>query len=223
LKWGGFTVTLTADGLAEITFAAVASSCKPISGQTNTTLAAVTYRSKVLNVFGTHIKWRANAQTSGALADSDRFYPSRMVLTYRRNIDSAFVMDGSGVQPEPYYTSAPEIGISLDFPVYGTGTLQTNNTFLSNALSEIAMKMDVTMTSPKLAGAATVPYSITIEAPNVVIGNVQMPVTGPGVIPQTVQMSMIEAASAPTGMVGLTKPFRWTQVSQMTTDPILNP
>jgi hypothetical protein len=221
LKYGGFSLNLTADGLATITFPVVASSCKPVSGQVNTTLAAVTYRSKVLNVFGTHIKWRANAASGGALSDADKFYPNSMTFTYRRAIDSSFVFDGSGVMPEPYYTAAPEVTLQLEFPVYGTGTLQTNNTFMTNAFSEIPMKMDITMTSPVLAGAATSFHSILIEAPNVVIGNVNMPVNGPGVIPQSVQMAMIEAAVAPTGMVGLTKCFRWVQTSKMATDALL--
>jgi hypothetical protein len=223
VKYGGFTVTMTADGLTEITFNLVASSCKPISGQTNTTLASVTYRSKVLNVFGTHIKFRANAASGGALSDSDRFYPNRIVFTYNRSIDGDFVFDGSGIQTEPSYTDAPTCTLAIDFPVYGAGNTQANNTFMSNAFSEIPMKMDITITSPVLAGAATAFYSHLIEAPNCVIGTVDMPVNGPGKIPQTVQMAMIQRAAAPTGMTGLTLPFRWTTVSQLATDALLNP
>ena len=223
LKYTGFVIEFISDALATITFPLIASSCKSTTGQVTTTTAAVTYRSKVLNVFGTHIKFRANASSGAALADSDKFYPSRVVLTYRRNMDSTFVLDGSGVMPEPYYTAAPEISLQVDFPVYGTSTLQTNNFFLTNAFSEVPLKVDITCTSPVLAGAATAFHNFIFEFPNVVIGNVEMPVTGPGVIPQNVQLACIERSAAPTGMAGLTKPMRVTNTSAMTTDALLNP
>lgn len=219
VKYGGFVLDLTADGLATITFPIIASDAI-LDSVVNTTLAAVTYRTKVLNVFGTHIKFRANVASGAGLLDSDRFYPSRVVLTYRRNIDSAFVMDGSGVQPEPYYTDFPTVTLDLEFPVFGTGTLQTNDTFLTNALAETPMKFDITMTSPVMAGDTTTPYSILIQAPNVVVANDDNPITGGGVIPKNVSMVMLEAATAPTGMSGVTRPFRWTQVSKLITNAI---
>lgn len=222
VKIGGFTLNLTADGLATISFPLIASKCLPLTGQTNTTLAAVTYRTQVLNVFGTHIKWRANVGSGGALADSDRFYPNSMTMTFTRNLDSEYVMDGSGVQPEPYYTDFFAVDLTFNFPVYGTGNLQANNTFLTNAFGEIPMKVDCTMTSPVIAGATTTPYSILLEFPNMVIGDVQMPVNDAGVIPQTVQMAALARATAPTGM-SVTKHFQWTQVSQKTDDSLLNP
>src|SRR5262245_52305570 len=48
-KYGGLVITFTADGLATISIPVIASSCKPLTGQTNSTLAAVTYRTKGLN------------------------------------------------------------------------------------------------------------------------------------------------------------------------------
>jgi Phage tail tube protein len=222
VKWAGFTMTLPADGLATLTLNAIASSCKPLTGQVNTSLAAVTYRTKTHNAFGTHIKFRANASSGIALADADRFYPSSITFTFNRNMDSAFVEDGTGVQPEPYYTTFFDATLTIAFPVYGVANLQANNTFLQNAFNEVPMKLDITLTSPQLAGA-TAPYSILIEAPFVVIGNVQMPVNDAGVIPQDVEMAMLAATAAPTGMTGLTQHFRITIVSQLASDPLLNP
>jgi hypothetical protein len=223
VKWGGMTITMPADGLALISFPIIASKCLPLIGQTNTDLSSVSYRTKVLNVFGTHIKFRANASSGPALTDADRFYPSQITLTFTRNQDSAFVMDGTGVQPEPYYTDFFDSTLTIEFPVYGTGNLQANNTFMANAFGEIPMKLDITMTSPIIAGATTTPYSILIESPYVVIGNVQMPVNDAGVIPQTLDMAMLDAATAPLGMLGLTKHFRVSVVSKMTTDALLGP
>jgi len=223
-KYGGFTLTLPADALATLTLPIIASSCKPLTGQVNANLDSVTYRTKTHNAFGTHIKFRANASSGPALADvTDQFYPSQVTMTFTRNLDSAFVEDGSGVQPEPYYTDFFTSTLALQFPVYGTGNLQMNNTFLQNAFNEVPMKMDITITSPLLAGAATEHFKILIEAPFVIIGDVQTPVNDAGVIPQNVDMAMLEATTAPTGMLGLTKHFRITITSQMTTDPLLNP
>lgn len=224
LKYGGFTITFTADGLATMTVPVIASSCKPLTGQVNTTLAAVTYRTKTLNVFGTHISFLANVASGAALtAPADQFYPSQIVLTFTRNLDSSYVMDGSGVQPEPYYTDFYQITLAITFPVFGTGNLQANNTFLQNAFAEIPMKVKILCTSPQLAGSITAKYSWAFEFPNVVIGNVQTPVSGAGAIPQNVEMAALAAAVAPTGMAGLTQHMRATNISQMTTDPLLTP
>ena len=223
-KYGGCTITFTADGLSTMTVPVICSSCKPLTGQINATLAAVTYREKLLNVFGTHIKFRANVASGAPLADSDKFYPSQIVLTFTRNLDSDYVMDGTGVQPEPYYTDFYDVTMTVTFPVYGTSTLQANNTFLTNAFNEVPMKMDITATSPQLADP-TAPYSWLFEFPNVTIGNVQMPITGAGAIPQTVEMAALSAATAPLGMVTppLTQHFRATTVSKMATDALINP
>jgi hypothetical protein len=222
-KWGGFTITFTADGLATMTVPVIASKCEPITHALNTSLAAVTYRTKFLNVFGTHVKFRANPASGIALADTDRFYPSQIVLTFTRNLDSDYVMDGSGVQPEPYYTDFYQISLSLTFPVYGAGTLQANNTFLTNAFAETSMKMDITCTSPQLAGAATEFYKWLFEFPNVTVGDVQMPISGPGAIPQNVELAALSATTAPAGMTLLTQHMRATNTSQMNTQASLNP
>jgi hypothetical protein len=223
VKWGGFTITFTADGLATMSVPVIASKCEPITHALNNSLSAVTYRTKFLNVFGTHIKYRANVASAIALTDADRFYPSQIVLTFTRNLDSEYVLDGSGVQPEPYYTDFYQISLTLTFPVYGAGTLQMNNTFMQNAFSEIPMKMDIICTSPQLAGAATAFYSWLFEFPNVTVGDAQMPITGPGAIGQTVELAALSATVAPAGMTGLTQHMRATNTSQMTTAADLNP
>jgi hypothetical protein len=225
VKYGGMTVTFTADGLTTMAVPVIASSCKPLTGQTNPNLATLTYRTKFLNSFGTHIKYRANAASGAALTDTDKFYPSQIVLTFTRNLDSDFVLDGSGVQPEPYYTDFYQVTLTLTFPVYGAGTLQANNTFMQNAFSEIPMKMDITSTSPQLAGTTT-PYSWLFQFPNVTVGDAQMPIGGPGAIPQNVEMAALSASVAPAGMLlptPLTQHFRATLVSLMATDPLLAP
>lgn len=223
VKWGGFTITLTADGLGMLSVPAIASSCKPLTGQVNTTLAAVTYRTKAFNMFGTHAKFRANIASGAALTDTDRFYPSQVTLTFTRNLDSSFVMDGTGIQPEPYYTDFFQATLSLVFPVYGSGNLQANNTFMTNAFNEVPMKADIVMTSPQLAGATTERYSMTIEMPNVIVGDMQAPINDAGVIPQNVEMALLDTTTAPLGMTGLTKHFRINLVSQFATDPLLAP
>jgi hypothetical protein len=222
VKYTGFTLTLTADGLATFSVPIVASSVKVTSGQVNTTLAAVTYRSKIHNVFGTHVKVRGNAASAAALSDSDKIYPSQLTLTYTRNMDGDFVFDQSGIASEPSYTDVPTMTLDLTFPIYGTSAQQQGNSFFTNAAAETAMKLDITMTSPQLAGVGF-PYSITIEIPNAVIADPQAPVNGPGKIPTTTQLAMIEASAAPLGMTGLTKPFRWLQISGMSTDALLTP
>jgi hypothetical protein len=223
VKFGGFTITFTADGLATMTVPVIASKCEPITHALNTSLALVSYRTKFLNVFGTHVKYRANVASGPALADTDRFYPSQIVLTFTRNLDSDYVLDGSGVQPEPYYTDFYAVNLALTFPVYGAATLQMNNTFLTNAFSETSMKMDITCTSPQLAGAATEFYKWLFEFPNVTVGDVQMPITGPGAIGQTVELAALSASTAPLGMTGLLKHMRATNTSQMNTAADLNP
>jgi hypothetical protein len=226
LKYGGVVITFTADGLATVSVPVIASSCKPLTGQINPNLGTLTYRTRALNVYGTHIKFRANVATplatAPALADTDKFYPSQIVLTFTRNLDSDYVMDGSGVQPEPYYTTFFEVTMAISFPVYGPGTLQANNTFMANAFSETPMKMDITCTSPQLADP-TAPFSWLFEFPFVTIGNAQMPINDAGAIPQDVEVAALAAPSAPLGMTGLTAHFRATAVSQMNTDPMLNP
>lgn len=224
VKYGGFTITFTADGLSTMTVPMIASSCKPLTGQVNTSLAGVTYRERQLNVFGTHIKFRANVASGVALTDTDKFYPSQIVLTFTRNLDSSYVMDGSGVQPEPYYTTFYDVGLTVDFPVYGVGALEANNTFMTNAFGEVPMKMDITCTSPQFADSPPVtPYSWLFEFPNVTIGNTQMPVNDAGAIPQNVEMAALAAATAPAGMLTLTQHFRATTVSKMATDALLTP
>lgn len=229
VKWGGATFTFTADGLATMSVPAIASSCKPLTGQlaANLNLTPVTYRTKAHNCFGTHVKYRARVVPptgDTALTDTDRFYPSQITLTFTRNLDSAYVMDGSGVQPEPYYTTFFEVGISIQFPVYGAGTLQANNTFLQAAFSETPMKMDITCTSPLIIpGATTEHYSLVFEFPNVVIGDTQMPVNDAGVIGQTVEMAALAAIVAPAGMTGLTQHFRIKNTSALSTDALAAP
>ena len=84
---------------------------------------------------------------------------------------------------------------------------------MTNAFAEIPMKMDITGTVPTVGRIHDSQYSWLFEFPNVAVGDAQMPISGPGAIPQNVEMAALSAAVAPTGMVGLTQHFRATNVN----------
>lgn len=141
-----------------------------------------------------------NAQSGSGLASpTDAVVISDFEITLERNMDALQVLGGTYIaQPaESGFVGTVKITLPHD-----TGTAAT---WFANYLAKTAQKATLTFTSTAEAGTAY-PYTITFGFPRL------MPKKAPDlkledIINNGLEFQILEAASAPTGMTGHTRPY----------------
>ncbi|MEE8109980.1 MAG: hypothetical protein V3T44_03030 [bacterium] len=168
----------------------------------NTTMASVTYRSKALRVLFQHLTFRINAQSAGALASpTDDLQISSFNLSVTRPQSADHVSGQQGII-EPVEDGLPVVTLEFAIPEYAGAT------HLDRMVAHTALKADLTFDSGVLAGAATQNYDAVISIPQLILTADEAAVAAAAKIPESISGRCEEAQTAPSGMTGITKPFR---------------
>ena len=167
----------------------------------NTTIAGVTYRSKALRVLSRHLTFRLNAQSGSALASpADDLQITSFTLSVTRPHSADHVAGRQGIV-EPTEDGMPAVTLEFALPEY------TDAAQLDRVVNHTALKADLTFDSGVDAGSGN-NYTATVSLPQLILTGGDAAVSGPGKIGHSVSGRCEEAQTAPSGMTGITKPFR---------------
>ena len=162
--------------------------------------------------------FRMNAQSGAGLAGGDAIYPSSFELTAKRKMSGIYSgsLTTGGTTPrdiieEPVADGMPEVTLKLQFPTH------TAKTRLTELQSDSRKKMDITFTGGLIA--STYYRTFKLEFPNLQMKSVDV-VDEAGIIKEPVEFVCHAASAAPTGMTGVTKPFRISGINQLVANPI---
>lgn len=160
---------------------------------------------------------RMNSQSGGALGGGDTIYPGSFEFVSKRKLKGEYTAQ--------YKVSATKQEL-IDEPL-GDGTMETTlkltfprhsaNTYLAALQADSRYKMDMTFTGGLIAGSYYRQFKI--QFPNLQLKNVD-PVDANGNIKEPLEFIVHGAASAPTGMSGLTDPFWISGINKRTSDPL---
>jgi hypothetical protein len=162
--------------------------------------------------------FRMNDQGGAALGSGDVIYPSSFELSASRKLAGQYTGEftSGGTNPrdvidEPTNDGMPEISLKLQFPRH------TGKTRLTDLGNDTRKKMDITFTGPVIEGS--IPRLFKIELPHLQFKSVDI-VDEAGIIKEPAEFVCHGASTAPTGMTGITKPFRISGTNQRSADPL---
>jgi len=182
---------------------------------TNTpaTMANVTYPDALHRIImNSNTVFRINDQSGAALGSGDVVYPTEFEFSFSRPMDSESVAGQDGID-EPIDNGFPMCKCSLKFPRYN----EANDAFFDDWDAFTSKKMDITFTGPLIED--TYYYTFKISCPHVKVNNPAAAVSGAGKIPFSVDLDLLAAVSAPTGM-SHTTPFQIDVINKRTTNPL---
>lgn len=185
---------------------------------TTTTFNNVTIRETANRIHFAQGAFRMNAQSGPALGSGDAIYPSSFELTAKRNLQGVYsgALTTGGTTPrdvidEPVNNGMPEVTLKLQFPKH------TSKTLLTDLGSDARKKLDITFTGPMIEGE--IPYQFKLEFPNLQMSSVDV-VDEAGIIKEPIEFRCHACATAPTGMTGITKPFKISGTNTLATNPL---
>lgn len=163
--------------------------------------------------------FRINTRSSGALGDADKIYPASFELTSKRKLKGEY--DGKytthypnkqNLIDEPCNDGMMETTLKLTFPRH------TSSAFLAALQADTRYKADMIFTGAVIEGAYYRQFKI--QFPHLQLKNVDV-ADAQGNIKEPLEFIIHGAASAPTGMTGLTDPFWISGINKRTTDPLV--
>jgi hypothetical protein len=208
LKPTGFTIKGEVGKPLDITFNCIAID-KITNSEVNTsvTFANVTFRETANRVLYSQGVIRMNAQDGADFGDGDKIYPKSFELSFKRKMAGMYGVGGAFDKiDEPTNDGQPEVKLKLEFPRY------TAATYFTDWDADNAKKLDITFTG---AGSR----SFKLQFPNLKFASVDLPIEA-GILKHPVEFNCLSCAVAPTGMTGVTKPFRATLVNTYGGDPV---
>ncbi|RJQ22031.1 MAG: hypothetical protein C4560_03120 [Nitrospiraceae bacterium] len=177
------------------------------------TFANVTYREQRNRMLYSQGVMRVNAQGGGALGSGDIFYPKEFELTAKRAMKGVYGAGGSFDNiDEPTNDGTPEVQLKITMPRHTEIT-----PFTDWADSSVYKKMDITFTGALISGSSY--RKMVLSFPNLKYANVDTPEQR-GILENERLFNCLSAAAAPTGMTGITKPFRLQLVNTFGGDPL---
>lgn len=179
---------------------------------TNTTIQSVTITETRNRVLFRQAAFWLNDQDGDALSSNDAVYPSSFSLSFKRSLSGQYTADGDDYIDDPTEDGFAEISLSLEFPEY------TSDTFLTDLGADTHKKMKLAFAGATIADTYARQFDVLF--PHLKITNAEAAVSGPGKIAHPVEFAVLAATSAPTGMTGLTAPFRIDVQNTRATDPL---
>lgn len=179
---------------------------------TSTQVSALTFPTQGLRAFFKQLVFRVNVQSAGALATTDAVNITDLTFKYEQELDEHFI-GGQDYIIEPEDNAYPVI--ELEATCARLDGVSDN--FIGWHRDNTSLKGDITATGPTLAGTN---YILLFEFPNLIVAEAPVEFKGgaENVQPEVV-FRAYKAAAAPTGMTGITKPFRLTTTGVSSTDP----
>lgn len=213
VKFTGFDLSFEAGGAATITWSAAGDLEKTDSSiNTSTQVSALTFPTLGRRAFFEQATFRLNAQAGGALAGSDKLFPNSIRVRFSQPLDSHHVSGATAII-EPEENGFPEMTVELGFPRFDSRT----DDFFAAHRDTTLYKGDLTFVGPTLA---TTTYGLLFQFPNLFVTNYRAPVSGGAdQITPSMGLRALATTAAPTGMTGVTAPFRVTTTGVSTTNP----
>jgi len=200
-KWNSFSLTAKPGVPVEVQFKGIGKD--EITNSTiNTTLASVTSVDRANRMQLKDAVIRVNDQTGATLSDNDKITVTSLTFDFERPQTSDYENTGSNTVSEPLGDGYPKAKVSLEFRKYGSGEAQ----YYSDWVTGTTKKMDVLFEGATIEGSEK--YQFRILFPRMRIKEVKT--SGSNNIVTSVSMDCEAPASAPSGMIGLLKPFKIT-------------
>jgi hypothetical protein len=212
MKLLGFTISGQVGEPITITFQTLPSNLITNSVvNTTTTFNNVTYREIKNRVLFRQGLFRMNDQSGIALASpAADIYPKSFELSFKRKLAGVYGAGGSfDIIDEPTNDGTPEVSLKLDFPRHVSAAYQ------DAWITGTAKKLDMVFTGALIQ--STYYRKWTFEFPNLKIKKASAP-TKAGMLDETVEFDCLGCSAAPTGMTGLTLPFRATVINTLVTN-----
>lgn len=188
-----FTISGDSGGIVQASVSGIAQNVIS-TGQTNTTLGSVTYTTNENRVpFGVGV-FLFEDSSSGSLTTT--VCPSSFELTVTRNYALDYTacdnpLATPGLTSIPVEDGFPEITLKLTFPEYTSA--DDLNDFNANTLK----KCQITFEG---ATISAVTYVVVLSMPELKITSFESDPSGPGRIPETLEMTSLRAQSAVAGI-----------------------
>lgn len=203
----GFGETVGDGGICEETFKVLGVAPTEISSvNINSTVYGATFPSLLGKIARNQGTFRINAQSGGALASTDAITTEMIEFSFERPQDRSYAY-GSRNIIEPGDNEFPTPSLKVTFPRCNTVTC---NSFRTAIRVGTAYKGDVTYLGTFINSTDT--YKKLYQFPYLELQDFQAPAAGAAQVKPQLTFIVKQPASAPTGMSGVTKPFRLTHV-----------
>lgn len=204
-KCYGFSETGGDGGVMDLSFKVMGSRTKNDSTtNTRSTVNAATYPQLRNRVFRKHGAFRLNLQSGGSLVAGDAHKVETCGFEFTRPQDAPFVY-GQDYVDEPADNGHPEFMLRVSWP--RMHTLSANSMYSTLANGTI-LKGDLTFLGANIN--STDRYTELYQWPHLELQEWSAPLEGATQVKPTGMFRAKLAASAPTGMTGVTNPFRLT-------------
>lgn len=206
----GFSETYGEGGIVMQGFKALGSTVTDISSiNINSTVYGASYPALLGKVFRNQGVFRINAQSGGSLGASDAVVAESMEFTFTRPQDQSYGTSSSAII-EPADNEFPEVSLTVTFPRMNTVTANSLRTALR---AGTAYKCDWTYTGLTYINS-TDRFSKLYQAPYAELQDFETPTAGAAQVKPKAMFKLKKPSAAPTGMSGVTGPFRITRTMQ---------
>jgi hypothetical protein len=212
-KCTGFELSFGDNGRAEIVWMFIGTKEVVDSAiNTSTQVSALTFPTQGMRAFFKQLSFRINAQSGGALSGSDAVSITDLKFKYEQPLDELFIA-GQDYLIEPEDNDYPEISLDITFARLDS----TSEDYIGYHRDNTSLKADMTLTGASLAATN---YKLLFQFPNLIVAAAPVEFKGGAEnVSPSVTLKAYKAAAAPTGMTGVTKPFRLTTTGVSTTSP----
>lgn len=207
----GFGETVGENGICETSFRVLggkATNISSVNALATSTVHTSTYPALGGKIFRNQGTFRLNAQSGGALGASDAQVIEQFGLTFERPQDRSFAY-GFDYLIEPADNEFSTCTVNVTFP--RMNTLSANSLY-GYLRAHTAFKADLTYLGVFIN--STDRQTKLYQFPYVELQDFATPTAGAAQVKPTATFLAKEAAAAPTGMTGVTKPFRLTKIMQ---------
>jgi hypothetical protein len=208
----GFGETIGDGGIVEESYKVLGGKPTNISSvNINSTVYGASYPALNAKVFRKQGTFRMNMQGAGALGASDAILLEAFEFNFERPQDRSFAT-GQDYIIEPGDNEFPTPTLKVTFP--RMNTVSANSLYAGLRVSS-AFKADMTYTGALInsTDALTRKY----QFPYMELQDFATPISGATQVKPTATFVLKKPAAAPTGMAGVTMPFRLTRIMQNST------
>jgi len=212
-KCTGFELSFGDNGRAEIVWNFIGNKVAVDSTiNTSTQVSALTFPTQGMRAFFKQAVFRINLQSGGALSSGDAVSITDFSFKYEQPMDEKFIAGQDyGIEPED--NAYPDPVINFTFARLDSAS----DNYIGYHRDNTSLKGDLTITGPTLGSGN---YKLLFQFPNLIVTAAPIEFKGAAenVAPE-VTVKAYKASAAPTGMSGVTKPFRITTTGISTTNP----
>lgn len=207
----GFGETVGENGVCEQSFKVLgtkATNLSSVNAAVNSTVYTSSYPALGGKIFRNQGTFRLNTQSGGSLGAGDAQQIEAFSFTFERPQDRSFAY-GQDYLIEPADNEFPTFSLSVTFP--RMNTLSANSLY-GYLTAGTAFKADLTYLGAFIN--STDKLTKLYQFPYLELQDFATPTQGAAQVKPTATFMAKEASSAPTGMSGVTKPFRLTKIMQ---------